>query len=138
MTKYNATDGKTELDAEDDAARVILGGRWRTPTRAEMDELVNKCTWTKTSRRIEIGFGVYYDEDIWGFEVTGPNGNSIFIPSAGYRLDRYYYGEHCFLYTATRVPDRPDFAYRLDANSTYHWTEGYYREFGYPIRPVCD
>ena len=42
----------------------------KLPTRQQLEELQNKCTWTWT------GFG---------HKVTGPNGNSIFLPAAGYR-----------------------------------------------------
>ena len=39
LTKYNATDGKTVLEPEDDAATVICGEGWHTPTLAEWDAL---------------------------------------------------------------------------------------------------
>lgn len=55
-----------------DAAVSALGNDWRMPTRSEMQELVDECTWTWT----EI-------EGVNGFEVTGPNGNHIFLPAAG-------------------------------------------------------
>ena len=74
---YNGyTDTKTVLDLEDDAAHVNLGGSWRMPTDAEWEELINNCTWTWTTQN-----GVY------GRVVTAPNGNSIFLPAAGYRFD---------------------------------------------------
>ena len=44
------------------------------PTRAEMQELLDRCTITN-----EIYNGVE------GFRVTGPNGNSIFMPASGYK-----------------------------------------------------
>ncbi len=56
-----------------DAARANWGGTWRMPTSAEINELLNKCTWTFTTQ------GGYN-----GYKVTGPNGNSIFLPAAGY------------------------------------------------------
>ena len=39
FSKYNATDGLTKLDLEDDAAHVMLGGNWRMPTYEECLEL---------------------------------------------------------------------------------------------------
>ena len=45
---YNGfTDTKTTLDPEDDVAHVKWGGKWRIPTKTEMDELTNadNCTW---------------------------------------------------------------------------------------------
>lgn len=57
---------------EYDAAHVNLGGDWRMPTKAEMQELINKCTWEWTQI-----------EGVNGYKVTGPSGNSIFLPAAG-------------------------------------------------------
>ena len=57
-----------------DAAYSQSGGKYRMPTRAEMQELVKNCTFTN-----EVVNGVD------GFRVTGPNGNSIFMPASGYR-----------------------------------------------------
>lgn len=55
-----------------DIARVQWGGDWRLPTKSEMEELVYKCKWTHTIYR-----------NVRGFKVTGPNGNSIFMPLTG-------------------------------------------------------
>lgn len=65
-----------------DAARANWGGSWRLPTEDEMRELVEKCTWTWTTR------GGYN-----GYKVTGPNGNSIFLPAAGFRAESSLYVE---------------------------------------------
>ena len=67
-------DNKTILDKEDDAAAVNMGGSWRMPTRAEQDELRTECTWTWTTLN-----------DVNGYNVEGPNGNSIFLPAADWR-----------------------------------------------------
>lgn len=42
-SKYNATDNKTTLDLEDDAAHVILGNGWRIPTKEDFTKLINAC-----------------------------------------------------------------------------------------------
>ena len=39
FSKYNASDSKTVLDPEDDAAHVNMGGNWRMPTYEEFKEL---------------------------------------------------------------------------------------------------
>ncbi len=57
-----------------DAARANWGGTWRMPSNTEMQELVDKCTWTWTSK-----------SGINGYLVEGPNDNTIFLPAAGYR-----------------------------------------------------
>ena len=41
---YGERDGKTVLDPGDDAAHVLLGGRWRMPTRDDLKELIDNCT----------------------------------------------------------------------------------------------
>ena len=72
ITKYNTADGKTILEPEDDAAQVHWGGKWRMPTEEEQQELIDRCSWERTNLNGVIGY-----------KVTGPNGNSIFIPIAG-------------------------------------------------------
>ena len=48
---YGTVDDKTVLESMDDAAFVVLGGKWRMPTDAEWSELRNtdNCSWTWTS-----------------------------------------------------------------------------------------
>lgn len=77
LTKYYDPDdpwGTHVLDIEDDAAYVNMGVEWRMPTVDELNELVNKCTWTWTTLN-----------GVNGYKVTGPNSNSIFLPAAGCR-----------------------------------------------------
>ena len=71
---YGAVDNKTVLELTDDVARANWGGLWRMPTKAEQDELRTECTWEWTT-----------ENGINGYKVTGKNGNSIFLPAAGYR-----------------------------------------------------
>ncbi len=59
-----------------DVAHVKWGGSWRMPTSDEIEELCNKCSWEWTTIN-----------GVNGQKVTGPNGNSIFLPAAGLRLD---------------------------------------------------
>lgn len=75
-SSYGTVDNKETLEPEDDVAHVKWGGDWRMPTRAEQDELRHNCTWTWASR-----YGVN------GYIVKGPNGNSIFLPAAGWRYN---------------------------------------------------
>lgn len=78
FSKYNIVDNKTEFkdyDYEDDAARQALGGNWRMPTIDEWRELEDYCTWTWTNS--------YNGSGVKGRIITGPNGNSIFLPAAG-------------------------------------------------------
>ncbi len=55
-----------------DAARANWGGKWRLPTKSEIYELIDKCKWEWMILNAHNGY-----------MVTGPNGNSIFLPIAG-------------------------------------------------------
>lgn len=71
---YGIVDNKAFLDPEDDVAQLEWGGRWRMPTSNDLRELIENCEWIRTTLN-----------NIHGYKVTGTNGNSIFLPSAGYR-----------------------------------------------------
>ena len=87
-----AGDCKTELDPEDDAACVNWGAMWRMPSLEQFQELVEKCNWLWTKRN-----------KVNGYLVTGPNGNSIFLPAAGgYSSQRFNYGKCGYFWTRTR------------------------------------
>lgn len=68
------TDTLTVLLPEDDAVTVNWGDGWRTPTRAEFEELQNNCTVTWT-----------YDYGVYGYRFTASNGNILFFPAVGCR-----------------------------------------------------
>lgn len=134
ITKYNwsssvgIVDNKLVLDLADDAAYAKLGGNWRMPTKAEQDELRNNCTWTWTTQN-----GVY------GELVTGPNGNSIFLPAAGYKYDTtiYYLGEYGFYMTNTLSTQFTTGGWEIYFDSAGVYT-GAQRCNGRSIRPVYD
>ena len=70
---YNGfVDNKVELDPEDDAAYVNWGPSWRMPTLNQTQELWQDCTWQWTQVN-----------GVNGRLVTGPNGNTLFMPAAG-------------------------------------------------------
>ena len=64
-------------DANYDAATANWGNGWRMPTTKELAELYLYCTWEFVGN---------------GYKLTGPNGNSIFLPAAGYRYGDKQYG----------------------------------------------
>ena len=53
-----------------DAARINWRGGWRMPSETEFKELISECEWDWTTVN-----------DVKGYKVTGPNGNSIFLPT---------------------------------------------------------
>lgn len=77
-TKYTSWDGKTTLEAEDDAATVNWGKEWCMPSKAQFQELIDECQWEWKE-----------SDSALGYLVTGPNGKTIFLPAAGYRYRRY-------------------------------------------------
>ena len=127
---YNGfTDTKTVLDLEDDAANVNLGGSWRMPTDAEWTELRENCTWTWTTQ-----------DGVNGRLVTGPNGNSIFLPAAGYRYgtDLRNVGSNGYYWSSFLSTDYPYCAWQVDFGSGGAY--GFYdnRNRGLSVRPVSE
>ena len=75
FTEENSLTNKKHMedfsgDEQDDAAAANWGGGWRMATSDEYTELINDCTWILVENE--------------GYKVTGPNGNSIFIPTSGF------------------------------------------------------
>ncbi len=114
------------LQLSDDAARVNWGGNWRMPLKSEFDELYNSCTWTSTTQN-----------GTKGYLVTGKNGNSIFLPHAGYKSEGSlrYLGSYGYYWSSTVCPDSSSDPYYAYAYS--YGKEELYRSYGLPIRPVC-
>ncbi|MGM9817593.1 MAG: hypothetical protein ACI30B_01265 [Paludibacteraceae bacterium] len=143
--KDSFTDDKTVLDPEDDAARANWGGAWRMPTIGEWEELLDNCTWTTV-----------WCNGVSGYKVTSKiNGNSIFLPAAGYRYDDDLYdaGNYGSYWSSSLDSDNPFRAWYVDFDSFYAdgpydaWHVGFYsgnvssynshsRCFGQSVRPV--
>ncbi len=139
VNKYNETDRLTVLALIDDAAHVILGGKWRLPTKEEFEELYANCRWEWNS----IGEQKVY------CAVSKINGESILFPACGYYTNYWSIGPYedeiaSFYWTST-----------LDTSGTYShaysfafWEPEEYmvksgasirtdlRSVGAPIRPV--
>ena len=123
--------GKTSISPTSghDTARENWGGTWRMPTIDEFGELCYKCDWTWTSQGGHEGY-----------KVTGPNGNSIFLPAAGWRIwtVRSGVGEDGDYWSSTLSSSYSDYARYLDFNSSSHDTYNGYRSYGRSVRPVTD
>lgn len=122
-------DGKTELLPEDDIATRMLGKGWRIPTRVELDDLLEKCSWVWTTRG-----------GVNGYVVTGANGNSIFLPAAGYRYLRNFLGGNARGYYATSSlnVDGPTYAFDLYFGANTVLRNSIPRSYGLTVRPVAD
>lgn len=126
---YSTVDNKTTLDLEDDAAYSYKGDGWRMPTSEEFNELLYWCTWEWTSLN-----GVY------GYKVTGPNGNSIFLPAAGYRSDwsTYSTGSLGYYYTSSLNTSNNPTAHNLFFNQYESFMTYESRCYGFSVRAVKD
>ena len=128
-SSYGTVDNKTTLDLEDDVAHIQWGGNWRMPTKAEQDELRTECSWSWTSVN-----------GVNGYQVTGPNGNSIFLPAAGYRygtgvLNRGSYGDYWSGTLYERSSDNACSLYFYSGLHDWYYSSRYY---GRTVRPVTD
>ena len=116
-------------NAEYDAATANWGGSWRMPTYSEIYELKNDCTWTWTTQN-----------SVKGYLVTGTNGNSIFLPAAGYFTGSllYYTGSYGRYWSSTPNESNTDYAYYLLFRSSGWNVYDYSRYYGHSLRPVTD
>ncbi|MBR5854184.1 MAG: hypothetical protein IKY87_00725, partial [Paludibacteraceae bacterium] len=127
--RYGTVDNKKTLELSDDAARANWGGSWRMPTDAEWTELREKCKWTLTTQN-----------GVRGYKVTSKsNGNSIFLPAAGYRGDSSLLnaGRYGYYWSSSLFTDYPDFAWSVYFYSSSVYRYNYYRYYGFSVRPVC-
>lgn len=111
-----------------DVARLQWGGSWRMPTKIEFEELVNRCilTWTTYN-------------GVNGYKVTGPNGNSIFFPAAGYHdINLEDKGTNGYYWASTLYDDYTLYAYGLSFFYSRFSVDITIRERGRSVRPVCD
>ena len=149
VTKYKASDGKTVLEADDDAATVNLGGSWRMPTQAEAESLINTCTYTQVT---------YHGH--YCIKFTAAGGADIVMPCAdqnaehGYDSSDYYLGfknrinsERLLqVWTATRYDDANEghamaiYTQLADpiVSKLSCKVESFSRSTGFTVRPVRD
>ena len=113
-----------------DVARAEWRGSWRLPTEKDFQELIDNCEWEWTTQDGHKGYKV----------TSRKNGNSIFLPAAG-----WYYGSSSDLQGSygnywSATPYESDtynvYAYVLDFNEDYRGTGRYVRDLGRSVRPV--
>ena len=133
-TKDNSkTDRKSMSDISGnstyDVARAKWGGSWRLPTKEEFHELRQKCKWQWTTQNGKNGY-----------KVTGPNGNSIFLPAAGYcdGSSLGYAGRVGAYWSSTPDGSDDDCAHHLSFNSYLLGVYRFGRFNGQSVRPVSD
>ena len=140
-TKYNTesslgtVDNKTVLEAMDDAASVVLGGKWRMPTYEEWSELCNtdNCSWTWTSIDGVNGYKVQSKK-------SGYTDKWIFLPAAGYRSynEHRLVGSNGFYWFSSLSTDFPAYAHYMSFGSGHFRSYDGYRYDGQSVRPVSE
>lgn len=129
FNKYYNHGGKNVLDSEDDAASANWGKNWRLPTRAELEELLNNCSWLWTTLN-----------DVEGYMVTSKsNGNSIFLPAAGYCHEDSLHnnGSGGYYWSNSLQPTWSFRAYSISFDFSNMYGYNGNRADGQSVRPVC-
>ena len=97
------------------------------PTQKEIDELVKGCTWTWKEQNGVLGYLV----------VSKVNGNSIFLPAAGYVYGhRSVYNINGDYWSSSVYTSKSYNAFRLFSYDAEYYLSNNIRYFGFPIRPV--
>jgi len=122
------TDNLSSLESSDDAASVNWNENWRTPTQTEFEELFENCTqeWM-------------YLGGTNGYLLTGPNGNSIFIPAAGDwdNNNLNSVGMAASYWLNSLGTNGPYSAGTIGFYQTEYIIIDGFRDHGDPVRPVC-
>ena len=138
-TKSSYTEGNSKtynVDMPDisgepkyDAATANWGEGWRMPTDEELEELIDKCDWQWTTQGGHNGY-----------KVIGPNGNSIFLPAAGWRYGTSLAnaGDGGYYWSSTPYGSFTLRAYYLNFFSGRHYVGWFNRYGGRSVRPVSD
>lgn len=115
-----------------DVAMRLWHGRWRLPLNSDFYELIERCQWQ------------YIEQpgDLPGYLVTGPNGNSIFLPLGGFLYDTHYFSiaERGYYWSSSLSPaginDPKEWALVFDQYMVQ--IEPHSRLNGFLVRPVID
>ena len=115
-------------DSRYDAATANWGEPWRLPTKDEIDELLDECTWEWTTQGGHKGYRV----------MSKKNSNSIYLPAAGrrYGLSLYYAGEIGVYWSSTPYESNAHHAYYIFFNISEHYRSCNLCSVGHPVRPV--
>ncbi|MCM1141112.1 MAG: hypothetical protein NC453_21300 [Muribaculum sp.] len=95
-----------------DAAKSNWGGNWRMPKLEEIKELMESCTWDWASVNGHNGY-----------QITGPNGNQIFLPASGAKSDDKLFDQGTFgcYWSGTTKDSEEAYSINFDPND-YGWS----------------
>ncbi len=125
---YGIVDNRVVLESSDDAATAKLGADWCMPTQKQQYELWRNCSWTWSKFN-----------GVSGQLLVGPNGNSIFLPAAGYRYDSPIVNSvevSGSYWSLSLYSGYPDGAHYIVFDSEGAICDNGYRCVGHSIRPV--
>lgn len=114
-----------------DVAYRLLGKGWRIPTREEMQELIEKCSWT----------WIVYNGVVEGYRIKGPNGNKIFLPASGFKKGKRVSGQglKAVYWIGTKRQENHNMANCLYFYSgDVYWCSSNACFYGCSVRPVFD
>lgn len=119
------------IGIKDDDANQEWGGKWRSPSASEIQELIDNCTWNWSNENGIYGYKV--TSNIKGFE-----GSSIFLPC---NLDGFegYFGIY-WTNSIHFVKEYKDGEYRwgcLKFDEVMYFVDEDFEFFSGLIRPVC-
>ena len=125
----SATPPQCICNTEYDMALAVAGKDWRMPTKKEFDELQNLCKWSWFTTA----------DGVSGCKVTGRNGNSIFLPAAGFRTEETEKSQNMSgHYWSGDLSKYPEEACALFFNQQGPKDCKTRRYFGFSVRPVKD
>lgn len=128
---YTYVEEPATLPLAVDVAHVRLGGKWRMPTEAEWEELIENCTWEWVEQN-----------GVKGYRATSKkNGNSIFLPATDWKyvLHRYLVGSEGYYWSSNSLAHSNNYYSRaLEFNSENVTMCSRGRCIGITIRPVSE
>lgn len=131
VSNFGIVDNKTTLDLADDVARAKWRGKWRMPTKADIEELIECCWFAETTVN-----GVY------GSWVSGPNGNGFFLPATSFVNGTGPMNSSALYYWSAEIvnnaSNRANYAWILYSEGSSAYLTSNARFCGQCVRPVCD
>jgi len=114
-----------------DIAHAQWGSNWRLPDDNDISELLQQCYWDWTIQN-----------DVSGYKVTGKNGNSIFLPSAGFAKydssNRKNEGTEAYYWSGSEVSSSCGHCLLFTKETMIRLADDGYPTTAYAVRPVTD
>ena len=127
-SRWGNVDNNLELLPEDDAATADWGSNWCTPSKDQVNELINS-SYTTIEQATLNGVG--------GWKITSKkNGKTLFFPTAGERWYDGFLGNNDCCYWTRSVEEKGSIAAYIVRIDKWASVELRTRLEGVPIRPV--